>query len=281
MVATLTSSFSLGNNDRTWFPAVSLCGHQRGSAANTLPKKCTEKRTCSSLGPSLPRSYRRSEMCCSTCDGLFFLHAENGVIYQTFCDMTSGGGGWTLVASVHENNMLGKCTVGDRWSKPWLLGHPGPGPGHLACAQKSLLHDWRNRPLLRSRTRNGFFQKIPSETWRSVGLTTAQRYLWSPILVMPRKQHRITHPLGQKEFTAGFVQFRVFNNESSQHLVSWSESHQVSHGVLESLWGSRDTYGIGGGGFSPESNPLQFWEDFCGFIGIDTELMLLSAKAGR
>ena len=30
--------------------------------------------------------------------------------------MTSGGGGWTLVANVHENRMLGKCTVGDRWS---------------------------------------------------------------------------------------------------------------------------------------------------------------------
>ncbi len=30
--------------------------------------------------------------------------------------MTTAGGGWTLVASVHENNMYGKCTVGDRWS---------------------------------------------------------------------------------------------------------------------------------------------------------------------
>ena len=49
-------------------------------------------------------------------DGLYHLRTENGVIYQTFCDMTSGGGGWTLVASVHENNMHGKCTVGDRWS---------------------------------------------------------------------------------------------------------------------------------------------------------------------
>ena len=27
----------------------------------------------------------------------------------------SGGGGWTLVANVHENRMLGKC-IGDRWS---------------------------------------------------------------------------------------------------------------------------------------------------------------------
>lgn len=25
-------------------------------------------------------------------------------------------GGWTLVASVHENNMKGRCTTGDRWS---------------------------------------------------------------------------------------------------------------------------------------------------------------------
>lgn len=30
--------------------------------------------------------------------------------------MTTNGGGWTLVASVHENNMNGKCTPGDRWS---------------------------------------------------------------------------------------------------------------------------------------------------------------------
>ena len=49
-------------------------------------------------------------------DGLYFLRTENGVVYQTFCDMTSGGGGWTLVASVHENLMAGKCTLGDRWS---------------------------------------------------------------------------------------------------------------------------------------------------------------------
>ncbi|TKC35178.1 hypothetical protein EI555_009174 [Monodon monoceros] len=49
-------------------------------------------------------------------DGLYFLYTENGVIYQTFCDMTSGDGGWTLVASVHENHIPGKCTVGDRWS---------------------------------------------------------------------------------------------------------------------------------------------------------------------
>ncbi|KAG8435229.1 hypothetical protein GDO86_013251, partial [Hymenochirus boettgeri] len=49
-------------------------------------------------------------------DGIYRLISEQGEIYQTFCDMTTNGGGWTLVASVHENNMYGKCTVGDRWS---------------------------------------------------------------------------------------------------------------------------------------------------------------------
>ncbi|KAG9329305.1 hypothetical protein JZ751_005787 [Albula glossodonta] len=47
---------------------------------------------------------------------LYYLITGGGVLYQTFCDMTTAGGGWTLVASVHENNMYGKCTVGDRWS---------------------------------------------------------------------------------------------------------------------------------------------------------------------
>uniref|UniRef100_A0A8B9HTS7 Fibrinogen C-terminal domain-containing protein n=1 Tax=Astyanax mexicanus TaxID=7994 RepID=A0A8B9HTS7_ASTMX len=52
----------------------------------------------------------------SQTDGLYYLTTESGVVYQTYCDMTTAGGGWTLVASVHENNMYGKCTVGDRWS---------------------------------------------------------------------------------------------------------------------------------------------------------------------
>ncbi|XP_072239360.1 intelectin-like [Leuresthes tenuis] len=49
-------------------------------------------------------------------DGLYYLTTANGMRYQTFCDMTTAGGGWTLVASVHENFIQGKCTVGDRWS---------------------------------------------------------------------------------------------------------------------------------------------------------------------
>ncbi|XP_028662838.1 intelectin-1a-like isoform X1 [Erpetoichthys calabaricus] len=49
-------------------------------------------------------------------DGLYYLKSSTGVIYETFCDMTTDGGGWTLVASIHENNINGKCTLGDRWT---------------------------------------------------------------------------------------------------------------------------------------------------------------------
>nr|AGG10927.1 intelectin-like protein [Branchiostoma belcheri tsingtauense] len=48
-------------------------------------------------------------------DGLYHLRSPVGV-YETYCDMTIGGGGWTLVSSVHENDIYGKCTAGDRWS---------------------------------------------------------------------------------------------------------------------------------------------------------------------
>ncbi|XP_069624237.1 intelectin-1-like [Ranitomeya imitator] len=49
-------------------------------------------------------------------NGIYSLTTKNGLIYQTFCDMTTNGGGWTLVASIHENNIHGKCTSGDRWT---------------------------------------------------------------------------------------------------------------------------------------------------------------------
>jgi len=30
--------------------------------------------------------------------------------------MVSDGGGWTLVASIHEDSISSKCTSGDKWS---------------------------------------------------------------------------------------------------------------------------------------------------------------------
>ncbi|XP_032832600.1 intelectin-1a-like [Petromyzon marinus] len=52
----------------------------------------------------------------STKDGIYSLQTKEGKLYQAFCDMHTKGGGWTLVASVHENNIAAKCAIGDRWS---------------------------------------------------------------------------------------------------------------------------------------------------------------------
>ncbi|XP_019789582.1 intelectin-1 [Tursiops truncatus] len=125
-------------------------------------------------------------------DGLYFLYTENGVIYQTFCDMTSGDGGWTLVASVHENHIPGKCTVGDRWSSQQGSTADCPegdgnwantfgsveastsdtrlNPGYYDIQAQDLgmwhvpnkrpLQHWRNSSLLRYRTNTSFFPNL-------------------------------------------------------------------------------------------------------------------------
>uniref|UniRef100_H2YS03 Fibrinogen C-terminal domain-containing protein n=1 Tax=Ciona savignyi TaxID=51511 RepID=H2YS03_CIOSA len=52
-------------------------------------------------------------------NGIYTIVGANGNPYPVYCDMTSDSGGWTLVASVHENFIgegVGRCTVGDRWS---------------------------------------------------------------------------------------------------------------------------------------------------------------------
>jgi len=48
--------------------------------------------------------------------GVYQIYSKYGVPYEVFCEMEGNGGGWTLVASIHENDMTGRCTTGDRWS---------------------------------------------------------------------------------------------------------------------------------------------------------------------
>ena len=54
----------------------------------------------------------------SAATGIYTIYSKYGSAYQTFCEMDTIGGGWTLVASIHENQMGndGKCTFGDKWS---------------------------------------------------------------------------------------------------------------------------------------------------------------------
>ncbi|XP_078491165.1 intelectin-1a-like [Ciona intestinalis] len=49
-------------------------------------------------------------------DGYYFIQTvDSEDPFKVYCDMTTSGGGWTLVASVHENDINGKCTTADMW----------------------------------------------------------------------------------------------------------------------------------------------------------------------
>ena len=51
-------------------------------------------------------------------NGIYYLRDDNNVSFPAYCDMKIDGGGWTLVATIHENNIgsSGRCSTGDKWS---------------------------------------------------------------------------------------------------------------------------------------------------------------------
>ncbi|XP_021502736.2 intelectin-1 [Meriones unguiculatus] len=235
-------------------------------------------------------------------DGLYFLRTKNGVIYQTFCDMTTAGGGWTLVASVHENNMYGKCTVGDRWSsqqgnrREYPMGDGNwanyntfgtaegatsddfKNPGYFDIQAENLgiwhvpnnspLKNWRERSLLRYRTSTGFlrnmghnlfslYKKYPvkygGKCWTDNGPAIPVVYDFGDA----KKTANYYSPYGRQQFTAGYVQFRVFNNEGA--------CNALCPGVKVTGCDT-EHHCIGGGGFFPERDPWQCG-DFSSFDG--------------
>ncbi|GAB1285708.1 Intelectin-1a [Apodemus speciosus] len=292
--------------------------------------------------PSLFKAARRSSRRTQRHkDGLYFLRTENGVIYQTFCDMTTAGGGWTLVASVHENNMYGKCTVGDRWTSQQgnRADYPeGDGnwanyntfgtaegatsddyknPGYFDIQAENLgiwhvpnnspLHSWRNSSLLRYRTFTGFlqhlghnlfglYQKYPvkyggGKCWTDNGPALPVVYDFGDA----QKTASYYSPYGQREFTAGFVQFRVFNNERAASAlcagmkVTGCNSEAVVFELSLGRWteaydAGRLRHCIGGGGFFPEGNPRQCgdfaafdWNGYGTHIGYSSSLEITEA----
>ncbi|KAG8560404.1 hypothetical protein GDO81_014960 [Engystomops pustulosus] len=104
-------------------------------------------------------------------DGIYTLTTTNGLTYQTFCDMTTDGGGWTLVASVHENNMFGKCTTGDRWSSQQGNNPDVPeGDGNWAnfavfgTAEGATSDDYKNPGYYDIKARDVGIWQVPNKT---------------------------------------------------------------------------------------------------------------------
>ncbi|XP_063002182.1 intelectin-like protein [Elgaria multicarinata webbii] len=140
-----------------WEDATCLL-NQQGLPPNliqTLPRSCKEIKTALEGAP----------------DGLYYLATDDGEVYQTFCDMSTNGGGWTLVASIHENNIYGKCTQGDRWSSQQGSNSKYPrGEGNwsnnatFGSAMASTSDDYKNPGYYDLEAQDLSIWHVPNET---------------------------------------------------------------------------------------------------------------------
>ncbi|XP_054978142.1 intelectin-1a-like [Sorex araneus] len=263
-----------------------------GAGAVQVPEPSKD---CTSSLQSLPRSCKEIQKKSPRAkDGLYLLRTKQGLIYQTFCDMSMDGGGWTLVASVHENNMAGRCTAGDHWSSQQGNREDTPkgdnnwanyntfgtaeaatsddykNPGYYDIQAQDLgiwhvpndtpLPSWRNSSLLRYYTFAHFFrrygdnlfglyQRYPVQygigrCWYGNGPAVLVEYDYGS----PQRTVSYYSPNGRREFDAGYIQFRVFNNEGAANALCAG---------MRVTGCNTEHHCIGGGGFFPEGNPKQ------------------------
>ncbi|KAG8453376.1 hypothetical protein GDO86_000126 [Hymenochirus boettgeri] len=211
-------------------------------------------------------------------DGIYTLVTSYGESYQTFCDMMTDGGGWTLVASVHENFMAGKCTVGDRWSsQQGNLGGGGvdypDGDGNWANYAtfglpdgatsddyKTPLNLWRNSSLQRFRTNNSILNQQGGNLFSlyklfpvtyNVGRCPKDNGPTVPVvydLGSPARTASFYSPDVTDQFTPGYIQFRSINNERAPLALCPGMKIEKCNA---------EHFCVGGGGFFPEADPKE------------------------
>ncbi|KAM4583567.1 intelectin-like [Odontesthes bonariensis] len=232
-------------------------------------------------------------------DGLYYLTTANGMRYQTFCDMTTAGGGWTLVASVHENAIQGKCTVGDRWSsQQGNYGHfpDGDGnwsnrntfgvaesatsddfknPGYYDIIAENMavwhvpnnfpLEHWKLGAILRYRTNNGFLSLYRGNLFNLFKQFPVRYNIGSCSQRGPSVP--IVYDHGNKESTKTFYG-PIIRREFEPGFITFRaiNNEQAAMAICSGVKPTgcnTEHYCIGGGGFFPESH-LQCG-DFPGF----------------
>ena len=106
-------------------------------------------------------------------NGIYYLRDDNNFMFPVYCDMKIDGGGWTLVATIHENNInsSGRCTSGDKWSS-----EHGNQPGSQIGAEawfnyatfgnviSATSEDYKNPAYFEIQARDVMIWQVPNDT---------------------------------------------------------------------------------------------------------------------
>ncbi|XP_067855167.1 intelectin-1-like [Heptranchias perlo] len=218
----------------------------------------------------------------------------DSVPYQTFCDMSTSGGGWTLVASIHENNIFGKCTTGDHWTSQQGNNARYPqGEGAwsnyatFGTAVGATVDDFKNQGYFGILASDLSVWHVPNSTpwrsWRSSAMLryhTRVRFLFQQggNLFKLFQRYPLTYKGGdcmKNHGPSAPIQFDFGNKETTTILYppySWKEfvpgfvQFRVYNSVqapmamcsgVKSLGCNAEHYCVGGAGFFPRKHPLQ------------------------
>ena len=95
-------------------------------------------------------------------------------MFPVYCVMNIDGGGWTLVATVHENDIhfsSGRCTSGDKWSNE-NGNRAGSQTGAEAWSNYATFgnvisatsEDYKNPAYFGIQARDGMIWQVPNDT---------------------------------------------------------------------------------------------------------------------